>query len=367
MDNILYIGPYREFSGMGNAARAYIKALIHSGANISVRPIYNIFRECPEEEIDQEILELESNFSKKYHKIIQHCFPHQFCFNKKFDQHIGIIHLESLNYKNNVFQYMDGMDDVIVGSSSVYNEINGKISSNIHIVPEPIDLEKIKEYQNITTKTEKDTFNFYCIADFIDRKNIDKILLCFTKILQQHQNIELIIKTRSYLGEELIIKDKIEYEFSKIYGLSKTDKIKKKPKIVIGDIKTEGIYYIHNNNDCFINISSGESFGHSTLEAMAFENNIIVNKKIGSYDIVKDGCGLYVDSVLSNCFDIDRLFPMYNTVDQFWYEPTINSISEQMINAINETKKQREQRQINQKEKIKEFSIEKVSSIISNI
>ena len=367
MDNILYIGPYREFSGIGNASRSYIKALIHSGNNISVRPIYNTFKSCPEEEIDQDILELESNFSKKYHKVIQHCFPHQFCFNNKFDQHIGIVHLDCLNYKNNIFQYMDIMDDIIVGSSFVYNQLQQKISSNIHIVPEPIDLNVIKEYKNNSTKTEKTTFNFYCIADFIDKKNIQKILLCFIDLIRQYPNIELVIKTKSYLGEEIIIKEKIEYEFSKIYDLYKTSKIKKKPKIVIGDIKTEGIYYIHNNNDCFINISSGESFGYSTLEAMAFENNIIVNKKIGSYDIVKDGCGLYVDSITTNCFDTERLFPMYNTPEQLWSEPIIHSVFDQMRDAVNESSEAKKERIKKQQERISDFSIEKISTLMSNI
>jgi hypothetical protein len=259
------------------------------------------------------------------------------------------------------------MDDIIVGSSFVYNQLNKQTSANIHIVPEPIDLDSIREYRNSTKKTEKTTFNFYCIADFIDKKNIQKVLLCFIDLIRQYENVELVIKTKSYLGEEIIIKDKIEYEFSKIYDLYKTSKIKKKPKIVVGDVKTEAMYYIHNNNDCFINVSSGESFGHSTLEAMSFENSIIVNKKIGSHDIVKNGCGFYVDSVTNNCFDADRLFPMYNTPQQLIHEPVIHSIFDQMSNAINESSESKEIRIKKQKEQILDFSIDKISSLISNI
>ena len=85
MDNILYIGRYRDFSGVGNASRAYLKSLIRTGHNVSARPIYNIYKDYPENEIDDEILELETNFSKKYHKIIQHCYPHQLTYNKNFE------------------------------------------------------------------------------------------------------------------------------------------------------------------------------------------------------------------------------------------------------------------------------------------
>ena len=112
MDNILYIGPYREFSVMGNAARQYIKALVASGDNISIRPSYNIFKPFPKEEIRNEILELESNFSKSYHKVIQHCYPHQVVLDKRFQQNICITHLESMGSNQTIAQYLNIMDKI---------------------------------------------------------------------------------------------------------------------------------------------------------------------------------------------------------------------------------------------------------------
>jgi glycosyltransferase involved in cell wall biosynthesis len=366
MDNILYIGPYREFSGAGNTSRAYIKSLIKTGHNISVRPIFNIFKNYPIESTDQDIHELESNFSKKYHKVIQHCYPHQVCYHKNFDQNIAIISVDSFGQKIATTQYLEIADKIIVGSEFAKNELKDKIQTKICVIPEPVDYDKILQYKEINYKQNKDTFNFYCIADYLTRKNIDIIVLCFSKLAAYYDNIELVIKTKSYSGSDLDTKEELEFNLSKIYEILRNANLKK-PKVVIGETSTEGIYYIHNNNDCIINISGAESFGYSVLESLAFQNNIICNKKIASAEIVAGGCGLLVDTESDMCLDEDRLFPTYNTTQQFLQKPIINSLIEQMEQAITETQTDKEIRQQNQAERVKQYTVDKVSEMFNLI
>ena len=41
MQNILYIGPYKENNGLGRSSRRYLKSLsLHKNINLSCRPIY---------------------------------------------------------------------------------------------------------------------------------------------------------------------------------------------------------------------------------------------------------------------------------------------------------------------------------------
>lgn len=368
MDNILYIGPYREFSGMGNASRAYLKALYRSGHNISIRPIYNIYKKYPEEDIDDELLELETNFSKKYHTVIQHSYPHHFCFNSNFDKHIGIVHFDSFGYKSNVVQYLKTMDKVIVGSKFVANQIRGFIDMNVSIIPEPIDIEEIENYRNNNKKKEKNTYSFYCIGDWVSRKNFEKIIFAFLRLSAKYENIDLVIKTKSFLGSDDEIKNKIEYTLSNLYSLFK-NKPSKKPKIIIGQLNKNNIYYINHNNDCLINLPGGESFGYSSLEAISFNNNIIIGSRSAAYEFcnLKNTETLIVDTETSECMDDSQLFPIYNSMRQYWDSPIEKSIIENMEKAINETEEERLKRTEEQNSVKKFFSIENISELMKNI
>lgn len=365
MDNILYIGPYREFSGMGNASRNYIKALYQTGHNISIRPCYNIFKAYPETDIDASILELENNFSKKYHTVIQHGYPHQFSYNSKFDKIIGITHLESSNYFYTLNNYLNCLDIVIVGSEVVKNAIqNNNLISKIEVVPEPIDTDLIKNYVSKNSKIKKNFYSFYTVGDFISRKNIKTILLAFLILVDDHTDIELVIKTKNPADNS--ISNLIEYEFEKIYDTIRKE-INKKPKILVGDVGYESILYLHNNNDCFINCSSGESFGYSTLEALAFNNNIIVTNNIGSTDIVSGGCGQVVDSELVECIDKDRVYNLYNSIDQGWREPSLSKLINKMIISMYESEKDKNIRIQNQQNKIINYSIESIKNKLLDV
>lgn len=365
MSNVLYIGPYREFSGMGNAARAYIKSLITTGCNLSIRPIYNIFKSYPDSEIDSDILELESNFSKKYHKVIQHCYPHQLCYSNKFDQNICIVHLEASRYNGYLSEYLNIMDNIVVGSEHVKNILLEKnnLKTKIEVVKEPIDIDKIKKYQTDNKKTSE-IFSFYVISDFIKRKNIDVILLAFL-ILSDQYDIELSIKTRNFNSASIITEQSIEYEFEKIYSAIRKNHFKK-PKVLVGDIKYDGIKYIHNNNDCLINISSGESFGYSVLEAMCFNNNTIVNNNTALSELVQD-TGYVTESEIVECLDSDRLYYMYNTIDQWYNKPSLNSLISKMIFAINESKIEKNKRIQKQNEITRECSLSNIGQKLINI
>lgn len=368
MDNILYIGPYREFSGMGNASRQYLKALIRTGHNISIRPIYNIFKPYPSTDIDDEILDLESNSSKSYHTVIQHCYPHQITLDKRFDKNIAIIHIESSSINSIIKQHVDIIDGIIVGSNQTAKTLylSGINPSKINVVPEPIDIRSISDYKEREKKQNKNTFNFYTLCDFVSRKNIDKILIAYVLCCDHYTDIDLIIKTKNFSNIDINLNEAIEYYLSKIYAVFKK-KYAAKPKLFIGESKYDAVLYLHNNNDCYINVSSGESFGFGTLEAMAFNNNLIVNEKIGSAEIVGERCGLLNKCSTIPCFDPDRLYYLYNNIDDLWFEPETNDLILNMHKAINETQEEKKARILAQNNKLQEFTIESTSEKLIKI
>lgn len=363
MSNILYIGPYREFSGMGNAARKYIQALNRAGHSVSIRPIYNIFKLYPESEIPKEILELENNRKVSYDICIQHCYPHQFHYTNKTNKTIGIVHLESKNYQKNVFQYLSLMDELIVGSASCRDSIiRCGVNKPIHIIPEPIDLDEIDSFKQIATKENKE-FTFYTIGDFCSRKNILTLMLAYSILSSRYKNINLIIKTKNSISESYI-KNSIDIN-NTIFPAMLQDN-KKQPRIIVGETEYKNILLLHKKGDCYVDISSGESFGYAALEAMCFDNHIIATEGIGTSDLIED-FGLGVSSEESFCLEENKTYFMYNTVFQTWMKPNLHDLVKKMELAILETPQERTIRIKKQREKLEKCSINSVSKILRDL
>lgn len=366
-DNILYIGPYREFSGMGNAARNYIKALYRSGNNVSIRPIYNDHSIYPELAIEKDILELEHNSKTRYHKVIQHCYPHQFIYDSRFDTNIGITHFETADINKTISEYLNILDVIVVGSSANKNTVlSSGFNKNIHVIPEPIDIEIIQNYITNNKKETKDyNYKFYTIGNFSDRKNITTLLTAFLILSNHYPDIELVLKFRN-ISNTSEINRLIEYEFEKIYSSVRNNFVKK-PKLFVGDISYDNILYIHHNNDCYISSSFGESFGYSALEAMVFNNNIVCTNNTGFNDLLKDGCGLLVASELDYCIDKDRIFAIYNSVYEKWWKPKIDDMVIKMAMCINESEKDKKQRIDKQNSHLQNYTFENIGELFNKI
>lgn len=370
MSNILYIGPYREFTSDGNIARNYIESLVHSGHNISIRPIYNTFRPYPESEIDKEILALEKNSSKKYSAVIQHCYPHQYCLDSRFDTTIGILSVESFNYKDRLTDFLKVPNRIIVPSNYVKScsiDIYNNPDIRIDIIPPSINLTKIKEHKKtypITKNTDK-PFTFYVIEDFVHKNNLNTILEAYWSVVNNEEAIDIVIKTKSKNKENLDLYQIIEYEFGKLGSM--ISKFNRKPKVVLGDIKQEAIYYFHNNNSCYIDVSSGKSFGYSVLEAMAFDSSIITMSKSAQSEIIADTNNYSIDTHIEYCKDENKTYNTYNTINQRWFTPNLQNLMVNMFNAIHEEPQHKIDRLNQAKQKIIEnYSVEAVSAKFKN-
>lgn len=365
MNNILYIGPYREFTGMGNAARKYIEALDISGFNVACRPIFNNLKPIINQELNNTIIKCEKN-RFEYDTIIQHCYPHQLTYTNGY-KNIGIVHIDSIGYGHDMYQYLDVMDEIWVGSTFSYDElIRLSIDTNkIKIVPELIDIDIITRYKNSHKREKQDKFMFYTIGDFIDKKNISMIILSFFILTAEFPNIGLLIKTKNKNSDSSDLSQMINYEINKIINSLKLPIDKNTyPVIISGETKYDNILYIHNNCDCYIDASSGESFGYPVLEAVSFNNQVIVNKNIGSVDIVRGTKFYGIDSTLEYSNGFDSQYYMYNSINQQNYVPKLNSLVLQMKRAILESATEKQERIDSQNNKILNYNINNIKKYL---
>ena len=360
MSNILYIGPYREFSSEGNIARNYIRSLVRSKHNLTIKPIYNILKSFPESEMEKDILPLENNNQEKYHTIIQHCYPHHFCFDRRFDQHIGIPIIESKTPHNSICNFLDTPDKMIAPSKYV-KDCLGHFHDKVSIIPVPIDIESINDnLEKYSLEKRSDNFKFYVVADFVDRSNIKKIVECF-RIACNDTDADLIIKTKNYCNENEDLYQVIEYELDKIDNTLMS--YSAKPKIIVGEVGNEAMNYLHRNNDCLIDLGSGKRFGYSTLQGLAFNSSVITISDSAQSEIIANTDNFVIDSELVNCEDDNKTYDFYNTVFDKWLIPTKISLIYAMKSAMFEDRIHKKARHIKAKDKLKTYDINHITNV----
>jgi len=339
-ERILYIGPYREFSGAGNSARNYIEALYKKGHEVCISPLFPTGDLYPENDISSEILPLENNYQKTYDIVIQHCHPFDYVYDHRFSKNIGIYQFNSLNIKPIIFSRLDLMDNIVVNSNinleTINRTANTKLSDKLRLVPELIDLNKIKDKQYSKyewIKKLNDPYIFYVIGNFIERKNFYKILSAFVYSFDTECNVELVIKTKNHYSIDDIglIEKELDYMMNKIYGSVRKQKERcKQPKIMVGKFSYDALLSMHSNLDCYIDVSQAENFGYGVLEAASFNNDIITNELSSSTEIVPS---YKVSSKITNANDSLTKNFIENNLTDIWSDVDFNSLVNAMKTA----------------------------------
>jgi len=331
-DRILYIGPYREFSGAGNSARNYIQALYRAGYNVCISPIYLTGDVYPENEISSEILPLETNYLKKYDIVIQHCHPFDYIQDSRFDLNIGIFQFNSQDLPKILRSRLNLVDKVISNSNLNTNILRSILKnidhSKICCVPELINEELVNEqYTKYDWLKKSDPYVFYTIGDFIPRKNILTLVSAFLKTFTKEDNVQLIIKTKPHHlhnNYEILYKE-LDYEISKIYDANKTTKENSPEiKIMMGKFQYNKLLNLHFNGSCYVDISMGENFGYSVLEAALFNKDIIVNNNISSSEITNTT--YKVSANISSINDPYTKSFIENNTNDYWMDIDYNDL-----------------------------------------
>jgi len=339
MKKILYIGPFRESSGAGNSCRNYISALHKAGHDICVSPIYNTADIYPDEDIDSEILPLETNYLKSYDIVIQHCHPSEYTYDYRF-QNIGIFQFNSYPVDFFTIDSLKLLDNIVVNSTFNYNalcqNIDRSLKSKIKYVPELIDIETVSKQQTTKYNWIKDyEFVFYAIGDLIDRKNFFKIITAYTELFYNDPTTSLIIKTKPHFrhNTDKEVREEIDFLYSKCYSvlrIGKSDK-RREPKIMSGLFDKDAIISLHSNGDCLIDASMGENFGYSVLEASVLNNKIITNRNSSCAEI--NTSSLLVDSHPIKVMDAYHDNLLQNRTDSTWYDISYEDLKENMLVA----------------------------------
>ena len=348
MKNILYIGPYKENTGLGRTARRYVDALGYNlDINLSIRPIYFSNHLDYGNESGKDYIEFEDNSSKSYDAVIQHGYANCFEYRQEFGQNICIPEINTYNIGHTGWiEKINMMDSVVISSEWSKKSIkDAGCDIPIKSIPEPFDMKKFEKQYEPVFETEHETFVFYYIASHKDQNNIKALLAAFFLEFKNHDDVNLVIKThienyQNHEAEQIIIYDIEQIE----KALRMNNKSIIKPRILVGHYEQEYIMRLHAQANCFVNVCKCENFGASSIESMLFNNLTAVNSGSGPNTYINEKNGFEIDSVLSNVYSKDFFMEYEYTIHEMWREPYLNSIRQKMRQAYETTEQEKQQK-----------------------
>ena len=258
---IAYISGYRDGTGYGNAAVSMIKSLEKTGHEVV--PVWITLSKTPFRPVG-EIEEMEKRSLDNIDIVIQQCLPDMFV-RMRGVKNIGYFFWETDSFNSAGWKSgCELMDEIWVttieqAQACVKSGVNPSI---IRIIDQPKEVKVNTDGVFDFEDDVKNTFKFYTISDYSNKKNINALIHGYLTEFSVHDNVSLVLKT--YVSGKQA-KESAEYIKNTINELKK--QIAKNPnsypKIVLISkmLSDEDLSRLENSCDCFVSMSRGEGEG----------------------------------------------------------------------------------------------------------
>lgn len=324
MKNVLFIGPYRQNDGWGNAAKNYLRALrLCDDILLSAQPIYlsggNDFDRS--DEFDD--LELARN--GKPHIVIQNTLPNYFV---NFDdcKNIGLAYFETTIDYTTWGKHIGLMDEMWVCSKQDKQFIS-KYNNNIKVVHIPYNPIKCDNKPLEFLKNHEHEFKFYFVGSYITRKNLKAAIVAFHNEFHPDEQVRFVVKTNGrdkYETMNRVKNDINNIKFSMGLNAYKDD------IIITENLSNEDMQRLHKQCQCFVMPSSGESCCIPLCDAIYNDSLTIINANTGMADYRDPVNGIMVEGYKQNILCNDRPIQGLYTSKDYWYEIDIPSLQKAM-------------------------------------
>lgn len=321
-NKVLYIGNYNDNTGWGNAVKNNILAMDMAGIDVVPRSItYNDSKFCDNPIISR----LELKDKNNCNICIQHTLPIQYSYHGGM-KNIGYCELETLDIKHSNWNtYMSLMDEIWVpNQGSMRACINAGIKCPIKLIPHCIDINEIQNHKNVLRIKElENSFNFFFVGEFIERKNIAALLEAYYLAFRQDlENVNLFLKLSgptSDIGQNIEIYKQLDNYVKAKLGLKNYNNV----TVLFDRLDRDALLSVMNRCHVFVCTSYGESCCIPAMEAMALGKYCIWTKGIGMDDYAY---GAAVPSTIVPCNNIGaQALGIYNGNDR-WMQIDICSL-----------------------------------------
>ncbi|SNX52859.1 glycosyltransferase [Thermoanaerobacterium sp. RBIITD] len=294
---VFYIGHLSAKSGVGEAARGYIKSLELLGFQIkkfdlSEKDWFNrLIKEYITYYPSYVFVHMTAN---EFLHFLEYSYYRRnfFARIKKISNVIGVWAWES-NEPTNDFVNASPYFDEIFSISSYMKEALQKLNINTSVVPHVVELQSIKSEEIAVLKDIRKNYNFIVgymcdLNSWSYRKNPIGVIEAFIKAFNNNENVALILKISGW--------DKHTTDMLEI-----NNKIKNSKNIyIVKEYWTDGQKnFFYENIDVYLALFRAEGFGLTVAEAMLHGVPVVCTKYSGVLDFTDEKSVFYVNYQLS--------------------------------------------------------------------
>ncbi len=327
---ILYISPYKDFSGYASVSRDYILALDKLDYNVVTRALrYDGGDDTTSDRLD----ELENKDLRDIDIVFQHTTPNEMEAKEgKFN--VGAFCWETDKIPQVWVDQLNKMDLVLVPCRDNLETVRRcGVVVPVEQVPYACDTNKYEIDQTpFLVPRSQGSFKFLSIFQYSKKKSLELLLKSYLSEFDATDPVVLIIKT--YFGP-----NDTQQETEKLHHLINAVKellrIKQYPKVhlIHGIMSHKDIDRLYETSDCYVGPSRGEGWGVPHLDALGFGLPAIGTKGTGPEEFITESCGWLVDSHMSPVLDMPHPHDFLYTGKENWHEPHADSLKASMREA----------------------------------
>jgi glycosyltransferase involved in cell wall biosynthesis len=360
---VRYVGPALDVSGYASACRNYIDALIDSGeVDLTVKPVSFEQQKTTHGKLAQKI-EPFINRSLKYKIQIIHLTPENYPIHVKPNcYNIGYTVWETEQLPNQWATLCNKMDEIWVPSQwnvKVFKESG--VTVPVYKVPHVISIPDMSDMKPITIGADRDTYVFYSILQWIERKGATSLLKAYLTEFNSDENVCLALKAyrlnTSGKEQEIIKQD--------IGRIKKALNLKEFPPIFFfGNLlPAEYMKGFHSRGDCFVSAHRAEGWGICPAEAMSLGKPVIATGYSGNLEFMNEENSFLVRCQRTPVFNM--LFPAYHG-RMTWGDPDIMHLRK-LMRYCYENQKEAKAKGVIAKKFIEEnLNKKRIGSLITN-
>lgn len=264
---VLFIAPYRESTGWGEASRRIIIDMYNSGVDVVLRCI-KLGTKTPE--LNPVIEKLENKLLNNITHVIQCCLPHH------MEWFPGVVNIGAPFIDTNTLSHpiwlekLKSMDYLWLFDFN--DTLSGLCGNKIRFINVPA-----KNMQK-KPRHKQDSCKFYFVGEFNRRKNIAQLIECFHLAFRPEEPVELTLKLNKPNMDIVTLTKEVESLISTVKNNLRLRTNYKPEIVVLGDISDEQVDSIHYQNDVFITTSFGEAWCLPAQDAAVCGNYVLGSK-----------------------------------------------------------------------------------------
>lgn len=208
--------------------------------------------------------------------VFQQCLPEYF---ESYPLTAGMSFTETSHLENTGWiEPFNRMDKVVVATEQErVNLLNSGVTKPIYVINMPMELKEGVESDSLR-RYIKDRYCFYFVGEYVERKNIESLIMAYYREFKRHEKVVLLIKTGFGNFSPMQVKEYIERNLAGLQNRMRLYRYDHHyPEIIFmtEKLSDEEMANLHATADCFVNPSRGESTCRPLIDA-AFNNRKIL-------------------------------------------------------------------------------------------